>query len=105
MNKKIEDEIEKTWQLGENLHRAEMPAFFYTRLKARMENELISSPKTAWLLKPAFVVPILLLVLSINVLTVSTFIKERKGKEAAVSSQKAFQNEYQLNTTYGVNLY
>ena len=45
--------------------RAVVPDFFYTRLKARMEKEQGSYNKT-WMLRPAYALATLILVLSIN---------------------------------------
>ncbi|WP_304236660.1 hypothetical protein [Jiulongibacter sediminis] len=102
MNKRTEEEIEKTLQLVDKIDKAEMPPFFYTRLKARMEKEIVANPKIAWLLKPAFVIPLLAITIAINSLTISTLLQNRS---ADPSEKEAFINEYNLSATYGVNLY
>jgi hypothetical protein len=101
MNKNINEEIRKTLAVTDDLKKAEMPDFFYTRLKARMEREIESKPKLAWVMNPAFVVPTLAMVLLLNVLTVSQLMKNRNS----VSSEESFKSEYCLDANYGVEIY
>jgi hypothetical protein len=69
----IENKIEETLKAFEGINQAEPKAFFYTRLQARMERELLE-PKTvlAWTFKPIYAYASLALVLSINIFTIIT---------------------------------
>jgi len=101
MKVNINEEIRKTLAVTDDLKKAEMPDFFYTRLKARMENELVKRTELAWVMKPVFVIPTLTLAILLNVFTVRQLLKSYQP----VSSEKTFQTEYNLNITYGVEIY
>ncbi len=102
MNK--EEQINKTLDALKEMRQAEPPPFFYTRLKARMERELEQKPELRWALKPAFVIPVLVLTVALNVTTVLQF-KDVNSNTAETSAADTFAQEYNLNTTYGVELY
>jgi len=61
-NKKIEEILSS---LNGN-QRAPAPAFFYTRLKARMEKELNKGRNPIWILRPAYALAALAMLLIIN---------------------------------------
>jgi len=65
MKQEKQDRIEQILNAWDGAKKAETPAFFYTRLKARMEKAAAPVVKS-WLLKPAFVVATLVLVIVIN---------------------------------------
>jgi hypothetical protein len=67
MKQDKQNRIEQVLNAWDGAKRAEAPAYFYTRLKARMLNQQ-SGDETAksWLLRPAFVVASLVLVIIIN---------------------------------------
>ena len=46
--------------------RAGAPDFFYTRLKARMERELINNRNRSWIIRPAYAFAALAFVLLVN---------------------------------------
>ncbi len=80
--------------------RAAAPDFFYTRLKARMENELTPAASGIWLRRPAFAFATMAVILLINVLVL--FNQTNNNQEEAVSSTEtdSFQSmaaEYRLN--------
>jgi hypothetical protein len=86
--------------------RAEVPSFFYTRLKARMEKESDTSTARIWLLRPAFAGAALLVILAINtfVLLKGNTIKEETSSDT--DSIQAIAAEYSLNdnsTLYDLN--
>ena len=66
MKQSKQERIEQILSAWDGAKRAEAPSFFYTRLRARMEKES-ASPVKSWLLKPAFVVAMLVVVIIINV--------------------------------------
>lgn len=107
MNKNINEEIRKTLAVTDDLKKAEMPEFFYTRLKARMEREILpaNKPKLAWMFKPAFVIPTLAVVLLLNVVTIGQFVKKNNRSNSTETAEESFKTEYNLNANYGLEIY
>lgn len=66
MNNDRDKKIEEILNSLDGSKRTAMPDFFYTRLKARMENGLVGTTKQSWILRPAYAFLALLLVLLIN---------------------------------------
>lgn len=106
MENRLNEEVQKTLNSLENMETTSAPDFFYTRLKARMENEL-GPQKTSfsWILKPAFVVPALAFVLAINVVTIGQFLKNDSSEVSSLTAEEAFMSEYNLNANYSVEIY
>lgn len=106
MKKVISNRAEEIIDSLNGCNRAEMPAFFYTRLKARMEKESGLSTTRTWLLRPVFVGATLVVVLLINAFV---FLKGNDLKEdtsADTDSIQAIAAEYSLNdniTLYDLN--
>lgn len=94
----VSHEVEETLNIATQVGEVAPPPFFYTRLKARMENELESSPRLKWILKPALVVPTLLLVIGMNVYTLVNL-------NELPTTEEAFTESYNLNTSDDINLY
>jgi hypothetical protein len=69
----IEQKVETTLKAFDGMEQAEPNPFYYKRLKARMERELLQ-PKTVlgWTFKPVYVYASLVVVLLINVFTIVT---------------------------------
>jgi len=67
MKQNEQNRVEQVLNAWDGAKRAEAPAFFYTRLRARMDAQQTGdeTPKN-WILKPAFVVASLVLVIIIN---------------------------------------
>jgi hypothetical protein len=66
MKQSKQERIDQILNAWDGAKKAEAPAFFYTRLKARMEKGS-ENPVKSWLFKPAFVVAALVVVIIINV--------------------------------------
>jgi hypothetical protein len=102
-NKKIEQILDSF----DGATRAGAPDFFYTRLKSRMEKELVATPKTSGLRLPAYAFIALFLVLLINVTVI--FKGNFSGNtDSAVSDSDVTQSiaaEYNINSnlTYEIN--
>ena len=58
--------INSILESADGVVRATAPDFFYTRLKARMEREMQEPIRANWILRPAFALIILGLLLSVN---------------------------------------
>lgn len=69
----IEQKVETTLKAFDGMAQAEPNPFYYTRLKARMEKELLQ-PKTVlgWTFKPVYAYASLVVVLLINIFTIVT---------------------------------
>src|SRR5688572_21378609 len=65
MKQEKQARIEHILNAWDGAKKAEAPAFFYTRLKARMEKAAAPVVKS-WLLRPVFVAAALVLVIVIN---------------------------------------
>jgi hypothetical protein len=73
-SEEIEQKVDETLNALDGMKQAEPKPFYYTRLKARMERELLQ-PKTllGWTFKPIYVYASLAFVLSLNIFTIITF--------------------------------
>ncbi|MBI3139253.1 MAG: hypothetical protein HYZ15_11780 [Sphingobacteriales bacterium] len=97
MNTEKENRIDEILNSLEGCTRAAAPAFFYTRLKARMEKETTGTH--SWMLRPAFTLAGLLLILVVNVFVLynrSTAFKENTAGVETESIQ-SLAAEYRLN--------
>ena len=87
----------------DGLQPAEVPPYFYTRLLARMQNELVKKKEPLFLFRPAFLTASLSLVLIVNIV----FLVQSKVQHRSPSSQRSdseatiesFADAYNLNTT------
>lgn len=87
----------------DRIQPAELPPFFYTRLRARMQNEFDQKRKPFFYLRPAFMMASLSCILIINVI----FLFSIYSRQAALPSDKtnaeatieSFSNSYDLATT------
>jgi len=99
-----DDRTYRTEQILNSLdgcERAAAPDFFYTRLKARMENELVTPARRSFL-KPAYVLAGLIVILFINIAVV---LMSGQQTETTVTgetdiSQQTLASEYSLNDNY-----
>ena len=99
-NKKIEEILGSL----DNVQKAAVPDFFYTRLKARMEKDLVPVTKKSLLLRPAFALSALAAVLIINAFVI---FKGDTGKSNISNNDaetiQSLAAEYRLNDN--INLY
>ena len=115
MDNKENKSIEKVLSSLDGSKRAMAPDFFYTRLRARMlarhegaEKGLTPNKSRDWILRPAYIITALLLVLAINVLVFlrgqgETTTADNNNNE---SVQQSIASEYSLNdinTVYDLN--
>jgi hypothetical protein len=82
----------------EGMKDAGASPFFYTKLKAKMEKQ--TEEKKAWIfqLKPAYIISMLLVFLSINSFVVITQVQSKKA-ETTNSTLKSFANTYNLTVS------
>jgi hypothetical protein len=86
----------------DGVSRATAPDFFYTRLQARMEKELLKNgrfePKHPWILKPVFAVAMLVMILVINAAVIFQRNSEVSDPVATeTDSYQSIASEYSLN--------
>ena len=99
MNNEKNNKIEQILNSLDGNQRAEVPEFFYTRLKARMERELgKNGANKAWILRPAYALTTLVIVLVINIAVIL------KGEQTTDSNNnsdtetaQSIAAEYSLN--------
>ncbi len=90
----------------DQMQRAGAPAYFQTRLAARMEKELLTQKNTRWqqILKP---VPVLALVGCLVILNLFTlgdmFFTKKSPPKQEEASVSGFMNEYSLNSSVDIN--
>jgi hypothetical protein len=80
--------------------RAAAPDFFYTRLRARMENEASPTTSGFWLLRPAFAFASMAIILLINLLVVFSQSNNNTDDAVVATETDGFQSmaaEYRLN--------
>lgn len=72
----INNEVEKVLHSLESIEQAEPKAFFYTRLHARMEHELLTPRKVlGWQVKTVYALSAIAFLLIINVFTILSLQK------------------------------
>ena len=98
MNSNKKRDFEKVLQSLDNIHKIEAPAYFYTRLKARMENELIQDAKPVFLLRPLILTLSLLLVFVLNIITLTQNHKHTIPDNDQSATIESFASEYGLIT-------
>ena len=82
--------------------RASVPDFFYTRLKARMEKEVIV-PARPSILRPAYILAGLIVILFINIAVVLMSGQQTETTTATTeteTTQQTLASEYSLNDNY-----
>lgn len=80
------------------IKKAEMPPYFYTRLIARMENELVKEPKPFFIIRPAFLSACLLIVFTFNLVALKQRVELKKQSAQHTATIDNFANDYNLNT-------
>lgn len=89
--------IDETLNSLHNIKRASAPAFFYTRLKARMERELENGGRfTRWLTRPALTLSIAAIVLILNATVILQLFQQDNlpvNESPAIAS-----NDYSIGT-------
>jgi hypothetical protein len=70
MNNENDNKINHIFNSLDGSQRARIPDFFYTRLKARMDNELNKGVSRSWSFRPVYALGGLALLLAVNVVAV-----------------------------------
>lgn len=93
---------EVTLQSLDGIHRAKAPAFFYTRLRARMEKELENAGSGGTigrlLTRPTLSLSIAAIILLLNVTAILQMWKQDSSLPLDTNSQQLVMADYPLDT-------
>jgi hypothetical protein len=94
----------------DGIKRATAPEFFYTRLKARMEKEILPSTRKSPVLRPVFIVYMLAVVLMLNAAVIlsgkkstSPVVASSNSETEALQSIAAEYNPTDFSSLYDLN--
>jgi hypothetical protein len=93
MKKKSTSLLDEHLQSLDGMKEAGTDDFFYTRLRARMQRELVRD-NWSFPLKPVWIVGTMTLLLAINVFMLSQQLKVKSTTSAAGSSLQGFAESY-----------
>jgi|CXWL01.1.fsa_nt_gi hypothetical protein len=102
MNNDRNRKIEEVLGSLDGIQKAAMPDFFYTRLEACMEKRQEPGTKQSWILRPAFALAALAVVLLINAVVI---LRGNAGKSDTTDDSETLQSiaaEYSLNDNNAV---
>jgi len=106
MENKRNDKIDEILSSLDGAGRIPAPDFFYTRLKAKMERVSEPARQQSWILKPAYIIAGLLLVLALNTMAVLRNSNDSNTDLASnndiESVQQSIASEYRLNETNAI---
>jgi hypothetical protein len=81
----------------DSMDRAGAPAFFYTRLQAKLDNRVSSADSWIWIHKPVLSFATLGLLLVLNVFAISKFLQKDQSSATSGSGIETFAKEYGLD--------
>ncbi len=85
---------------------ASAPDFFYTRLKARMEKEILPAPARSWVPRPVLILGMTLVLVMVNIVLVIRKDTASPKSEESIT-QQSLAAEYNItnesNTIYDLN--
>ena len=100
-NNRIEDILNSL----DEAQRATTPAYFYTRLKARMEKGIEPSVSRPWILRPAYALVALVLVILINAAVIFQGQDTAENNNPDTETYQSIAAEYNLNATITEEVY
>lgn len=103
MKHQVSDHIDQVLNSLDQVKRASAPAYFYTRLRARMEKD-VQEPASNFQLRPALILIAMILLLLVN--TFFILNREPQPSLADVTDKDELQhwtNEYAVNDQFPVN--
>ena len=107
MNNKRNNQIEDILGSLDGNQRASVPDFFYTRLKAKMEKGNETVVHKSWLLRPAYAMAALVIVLLINAVVIFKGGNINNQVTSTVENEtlQSIAAEYSLNDTITEEVY
>jgi hypothetical protein len=100
-NKKVEDILGSF----DGINRAPAPDFFYTRLKARMEKNILPANPKSWVLRPVYAMAVLIVVILVNAAIVLKGSGNTTNNTADTESIQSIAAEYNLNDNITEEVY
>ncbi|SRR6266700_1420557 len=91
------NKIEEVLGSLDHVQKAEAPAFFYTRLIARMEQENAVGPVTRLLGKPALALTLAAVILVVNATAILEMWKDNRSTSSS-DSQQIVSADYPMST-------
>ena len=94
--------VEEIMDSLDGCQRASAPDFFYARLRARMEREIVPAAPAPWTIRPAWALAGMAVILLVNVLAVFNRNTEVEENTVTIPETDTFQSlatEYRLNET------
>ena len=98
MNTENNNKIEDILSSLDGVKRATAPDFFYTRLKARMEKDILPAPERPWILRPVYALGALAVVLLVNAAVIIN--RNNANDEMVINDNETIQSiaaDYNLN--------
>ncbi|NNV54588.1 hypothetical protein [Limnovirga soli] len=80
---------------------AEAPPFFYTRLQAKMQQQLAYQPPVwvRFITRPAFIIAMLLLFVTANGIVIGQLINSGSSQTTSTTPMQSFATEYNLGVS------
>jgi hypothetical protein len=100
-NKKVEDILGSL----DGIRKTTAPDFFYTRLKARMEKGYESSTPKSWILRPAYAMSALVIIVLVNAAVIFSRADTKQTNFTETDTLQSIAAEYRLNDNDNTNLY
>lgn len=100
--KEQNNKVEEILNSLDGCTKATVPDFFYTRLKARMDHETALPVRQSWVLRPAFAVTALVLVLLVNAFVLFQRNKTNSNLASDTDTLQSVAAEYSLNDNSNV---
>ena len=97
MNNEKNKKIEEILSSLDDSERASAPDFFYTRLKARMERMQENGVSKSWMLRPAYALAALILLLVLNAAIILQGEEKTDNTIADPETEQSIAAEYSLN--------
>lgn len=93
-------EIDEALNSLEGIQRAKAPAFFYTRLRGRMERELeyTGGPLVRLLARPALALTLAAIILILNATAIMEMWRQEKTLPAENAQQQLLASDYPIGT-------
>ena len=89
----------------DGVKKIKAPGFFYTRLKARMERSLVPHKQNSRILRPAYAIAFLILLVAFNIISILKQNNDSSTTNNETENSQSLSSAYNLenNLTYELN--
>lgn len=91
--------IDQILEVADQMQPTDAPAFFYTRLRARMENEMAPAREQVWYKKPAWAIAAMTIFITLNIWMLTQAYQQKSDSKTASPGIDNFINSYQLSSS------